>query len=399
MGDVNLPKLKRILTDPDEFISNSQLKSLSMELLELIPMEGIEGSGLDSDQIMEVVLRAAVDQTSVNGVTTSTEDTPNRETVMDWLHTLEKETMLDAVNDILALVAMTVLDRDGSRTICIDFMNNPFHGCPDDEDEFRRMSARDGTTKCHRYCTAFVLAQGKPLTLAVEPVDGKDSKADAVERVLARVETYPFEIDQILMDRDAFCGELIGVLREAAPPVFPVRTGKETLEEKLTTGSSYMTEEIICEGKEHEQTYPLAVNVTYQNGDRGKSGLKQTGYAAYGLEDRTPRQVAQVYNHRAQIEKSYETFRKARALTTTPSTTIRLFYVGVGFLLEQLWVVLQWAVLARPRRGGRALPTDFTFNNAFLHGVEEVLDDELGWKDEHQTNGQGLPAGHEHGLG
>jgi len=179
---MKLPKLKRILTDPDEFISNGQLKSLSMELLELIPLEGIEGSGLDSEEIMEVVLRAAVDTTSVNGVTTNTEDTPNRETVMDWLHTLENEPMLDAVNDILALVAMTVLDRGGSRTICIDFMDNPFHGHPEDEDEFRRMQARDGTTKCHRYCTVFVLAQGKPLTLAVEPVDGDDDKADAVER-------------------------------------------------------------------------------------------------------------------------------------------------------------------------------------------------------------------------
>ena len=117
---MKLPELKHILTSPDEFLSNGQLKSLSMELLELIPMEGIEGSGLDSEKIMEVVLRAAVDTTSVNGVTTNTEDTPNRKTVMDWLHTLEKEPLLDAVNDILALVAMTVLDRDRSRTICLD---------------------------------------------------------------------------------------------------------------------------------------------------------------------------------------------------------------------------------------------------------------------------------------
>ena len=189
---------------------------------------------------MEVVLRAAVDTTSVNGVTTNTEDTPNRETVMDWLHTLEKEPMLDAVNELLALVAMTVLDRAGSRTICIDFMDNPFHGNPDDEDEFRRMKARDGTTKCHRYCTAFVLAQGKSLTLAVEPVDGDDDKADAVERLLARVETYSFEIKRILIDRAAFAGELIGVLREAAPPVFPVKTGKDSLEEKLTTNKSHI---------------------------------------------------------------------------------------------------------------------------------------------------------------
>ena len=198
---MKLPKLGRILIGPDKYISNCQLKSLALEVLELIPIEGIEGSGLGSEEIMEVVLRTAVDTASVNGVTTNTEDTPNRKTVMDWLHTLEKKPMLDAVNDILALVAITVLDRDRSRTICLDFMDNPFHGFPDDEDEFRRMQARDGTTKCHRYCTAFILAQGKPLTLAVEPVDGDDSKADAVERVLARVETYPFEIEQILMDR------------------------------------------------------------------------------------------------------------------------------------------------------------------------------------------------------
>jgi hypothetical protein len=41
----------------------------------------------------------------------------------------------------------------------------------------------------------------------------------------------------------------------------------------------------------------------------------------------------------------------------------------------------------------------FTFGDAFLHGIEQVLDDELGWKVKHRTNGVGLPAGSEHGLG
>ena len=396
---MNIPKLKQVLTDPDEFISNRQLKALSLELLLLIPMPGIEGSPLDPGDIMEVVLRAAAGTTSVNGVTTNTEETPNRESVMDWLHTIQKDQMLDAVNNILATLAMTVLDHHRSRTVCIDFMDNPFHGTPSGDGETRRMAARDGTTQCHRYCTAFVIAQGKPLTLAVEPVAGEDSKADAVERLLARVETYPFEIDRILMDRDAYVGKLIGVLRESAPPVFPVKTGKASIRKKLSVTASYMTEETICEGKEHEQTFPMAVNVTYQNGDRGKSGVKATGYAAYGLEDRTPAQVATIYNKRSRIEKSYEKFREARAVTTTPSTTIRLFYVGVGFLLEQLWLVLQWAVLARPRRGGRALPVEFTFGDAFLHGVVRELNRDLEWKEEHRTNGTGLPPGCDHGLG
>jgi hypothetical protein len=143
------------------------------------------------------------------------------------------------------------------------------------------------------------------------------------------------------MDRNAFVGELIGVLRETASPVFLVIIRKDSLREKLAATASHMTEETICGGKEYKQTYPLAVNVTYQGGDRGRPGLKQTGYAACGLPARTPQQVAQVYNHWSRIEKSYAKFREARALTTTPSTIIRLFYVGVGFLLEQLWLVLQ----------------------------------------------------------
>lgn len=49
---------------------------------------------------------------------------------------LEKEPPTDAVNDSLALMAIMGLDRDWSRTICLDFMNDPFHGNPNDEDQF-----------------------------------------------------------------------------------------------------------------------------------------------------------------------------------------------------------------------------------------------------------------------
>ena len=51
--------------------------------------------------------------------------------------------------------------------------------------------------------------------------------------------------------------------RETALPVFPVRTGKDSFREKLSANASYMTEETIYEGNKHEQTYPLAVHLTY----------------------------------------------------------------------------------------------------------------------------------------
>jgi hypothetical protein len=41
----------------------------------------------------------------------------------------------------------------------------------------------------------------------------------------------------------------------------------------------------------------------------------------------------------------------------------------------------------------------FAFSAVFLHGIERVLDEELGWKKKQPTNGKGLPAGYDHGLG
>ena len=38
----------------------------------------------------------------------------------------------------------------------------------------------------------------------------------------------------------------------------------------------------------------------------------------------------------------------------------------------------------RPRRGRRAIPMAFTLGDAFLHGIEQMLDDELGWKQKHR---------------
>jgi len=89
---------------------------------------------------------------------------------------------------------MTILDRSGSRIVSIDFVDTPFHGSPaHDDGELCTMSPKDGTTTCHRYCTAYVVSNGKPVTLAMTYVPSDETEADAVERVLDRVAAYPFE--------------------------------------------------------------------------------------------------------------------------------------------------------------------------------------------------------------
>lgn len=39
---------------------------------------------------------------------------------------------------------------------------------------------------------------------------------------------------------------------------------------------------------------------------------------------------------------------------------IRTSFVAVAFIVEDLWLVVRWAVVVRPRRGGRDLLSGFT---------------------------------------
>lgn len=49
----------------------------------------------------------------------------------------------------------------------------------------------------------------------------------------------------------------------------------------------------------------------------------------------------------------------------------------VRFLLENLWVVLRWVVVARLRRGRRNLPEQFT-STRFCDWIRHKLEAELG---------------------
>ena len=339
------------------------METLSLKLLSELPMEGVEGSPLDADIIWKTVERAATDTTSVHHVVENTDETPDDETVMNWLRTIDSDALEDVVNDLLAKHATTILDPDRSRIAIIDFVDNPYHGTYlNDPREICSMKPRDGTTTCHRYCTAFVLD---------------------------RVDQLPFEVDAILADRGYYQERVIRRARTTAPVVLPVVKKGDRLRDQLDTHASYWTEYAMYKGKKRELQFPHAVCVSYQNGDRGKHGEVVRGYVACDLTDRTPKQVETLYHKRSAIETSYRTYREARAITATPDPLIRFIFVAVSFLLRNLWLLVRWAVVARPRRGGRDLPTEFTFE-LVCGWIRDHLSAALGWQYAWGTNGVGL---------
>jgi len=163
------------------------------------------------------------------------------------------------------------------------------------------------------------------------------------------------------------------------------------MKDKLDVHKSYMTTYRMYKDRERELCVPLAVAVSYQNSDRNKHGEVVRGYVACGVADKSPKQVERLYKKRSGIETTYRLLRQARGVTTTRGPVVRFAIMLVAALLENLWLVLRWAVVARLRRGGRDLPTQFTFKT-FCDWIRHELEEELRRQWKIKSNGVGVPA-------
>ncbi len=299
------------IPDPDDYLSASDVKDVAEEVIAPLPLPGVEGSPLDPGDIWLVVILACVNQNSIWDTCNDTNGTPCDDTVLTWLHTLDRDWLEFVANLLLGRLAMTILDPDRSRIVSIDFIDNPYHGeYYDDDGELCTMAPKDGTTTCHRYCTAYVVSNGKPVTLAMTYVRSDEDEADAGEHALARVENYPFEIDLLLADSGFYNERVIRRARDIAATVVHVPKKGERMKDKLDTHKSYMTTYRMYKDSERELRFPLAVAVSYRNGDRGKHGEVVRSYVACGVTDRSAKQVERLYRKRSGIETTYRYFGK-----------------------------------------------------------------------------------------
>jgi len=68
-----------------------------------------------------------------------------------------------------------------------------------------------------------------------------EGEADAVERVLDRIEANPFEIGFLLADRGFYNERILRRSRDIAGTVIPVQKKGKRMKRKLDTHCSYMT--------------------------------------------------------------------------------------------------------------------------------------------------------------
>ena len=99
------------IPDPDGFLSASDVKDVAEEVITPLPLPGVEGSPLDPGDIWLVVILACTNQNSIWDTCNDTDGTPCDDTVLTWLHTLNRQWLEVVANLLLGRLAMTILDR------------------------------------------------------------------------------------------------------------------------------------------------------------------------------------------------------------------------------------------------------------------------------------------------
>ncbi len=91
-----------------------------------------------------------------------------------------------------------------------------------------------------------------------------------------------------------------------------------------------------------------------------------------------PLQVYEEYRKRFGIESSYRMVNKVRIRTCTKLAIVRLFYMGLGFMLLNLWTYLKWVYLHLRQRGPRVVLCELFPLETFSIWLWEVVKERLG---------------------
>ena len=92
--------------------------------------------------------------------------------------------------------------------------------------------------------------------------------------------------------------------------------------------------------------------------------------------------MSQTDRQRFAIETTYRQLHQARIRTTTRDPVRRLLHVGIALILRNVWVWLHQVILARPRRGSRAIRLDLLRFRRMLLWLAHVVERKLSVRDE-----------------
>jgi putative transposase len=366
----------------------------------------INGRKCTAENIWEIILKASAGQTSVNDVCDDLDGAPNGNTVLGHVHNslpqaLNQLWRLEAkLNRVLVLNVPARLLRVRCD-LAIDLVLVPYHGEPaKDDEEVKRGVAREGTTHFHCYATAYMVYQNQRLTLAMTFVRKSDTMVKILGRLFKRLDVLKIRIKKAYLDKGFYRIAVIRFLKARDLPfIIPAVTRKNGGVGKLFIGlASYATTYTLRSQKLGTETVDVALTRKYSKGRYRRKRSKWFAYVTYRIRTQ-PLQIFQFYRRRFGIESSYRQMNRVRARTSSTNPALRLLFVGVAFLILNLWVVLKrhWRCDIH-RRGTRQNHRGLTVLR-LCHFLIRAIERRLRTVEAIRTPGRGSPLVMSAGLG
>ncbi|UHH24011.1 ISH3 family transposase [Halobacterium noricense] len=341
-----------------EIHEDQLLNFLVNRLDEEVPISLANNAEIAAEDIYEVLVGACADGTSVSTLCASSQNTPTANTILYHLRTkFEPERLERVANTLLRKDIDELLPKQVE--VCADLHLRPYYGDKADTDGLYHSVAKRGTTAFHAYATLYARVTNKRYTLAVRRLEDGDTASSVLAEFLGILDGLDTEIKAVYLDRGFYDSKCLTLLQtHDYAYVIPIIRWGETIQQELSEGWSRVIQHDLTgklDGHSWTVEFPVYIDCTYLNGKYDENGVARHGYAADAPFIDSPRDARYHYTKRFGIESSYRLFEQAIATTTTRDPTVRLLYVVVSLLLQNVWRYLHYEYVATPRRGGRRL--------------------------------------------
>ena len=202
-----------------------------------------------------------------------------------------------------------------------------------------------------------MITKNKRVTLAIRGVRQLDTSVALITYLLAELDSLKINVKKLYLDRGFFNTPVIRWLQALDIPFLmpAIKTGnKGGIKQFLKGRKSYKTTYTITRDKDDSVTFYLGIICKYRKGKRKKYGVQYFAYVTYEINTNLE-YIYQDYRKRFGIETSYRLKNICRIKTNNKNPVLRLLFIGISFLIVNIWVNILWLRISRKRKGSRLI--------------------------------------------
>jgi len=339
---------------PEYALNAEDVRAMMLNTMERHLSLKTEGYRITTGETFNLLLKAVAESSSMEAVCADSCGAVDSNTLREQMNTaLDVANLRQQEAEMNAALAAAIpagMPRGGLE-VAIDTHDEPFYGkTPQLRTYTCKTRAKAGTTHFFRIASAYVIWRDVRLTLALTYLLPEDRLPHGVDQLLTRLQHIGLHATVLYLDKGFCCGEVIGYLQstgQAAILACPIR-GKQGGIRALCRGrGSFATDYTFTDG-----TTARLVLVDTRVRDPKTQGRQRKWLAFVTVHlDWTPRQVYRKYRRRFGIETSYRLLCQVKVLTNSRNPALRFFFLGLGLLMQNVWVLARWLFTRRPGKG------------------------------------------------